>query len=247
MLVLIDRGSGATCDGRSKQRLYAHHTGGILVDGAIGAGPVGGAQCFAIDFAGWSFGDFVREILPTWAISRRLVLLWQCSITAASVSDGSFAQRYDCFHCFAPRFIRNADHCTFVNFGQRHDARFDFGGKNIEAAGDDHVLLAIDDVKEAVFVAIADVAGVVPAEFANFRGGFGQIVVAAADECAARDDFSGLILGAGVRPLLIHDCQPHGGSRFAATAEAFGMISGAAAAIVFWSRNVSSMGASVWP
>ena len=43
------------------------------------------------------------------------------------------------------------------------DDLLDLGGIDVETTGNDHVLLAIDDIDEAIFVFHADIAGAVPA------------------------------------------------------------------------------------
>ena len=54
--------------------------------------------------------------------------------------------------------------------------------EDVEATGDDHVLLAIDDVDEAVFADNADVAGMVPAEAGRLFGRGRVLVIAAHDQ-----------------------------------------------------------------
>ena len=76
---------------------------------------------------------------------------------------------------------------------QRHDSRFHFGGKHIEAARNNHVLFAIGDIEEAIVVAITDISRVMPAKLPYLRSRLRKIVVARRDERAARDDFAGLI------------------------------------------------------
>ena len=84
-----------------------------------------------------------------------------------------------------------------MQFGHR---RFDFGAEHVEAAGDDHVLLAVDDVIEPVGIAPTDIAGVVPAMRPCFGGDLGQFEIAAADDPAAPDDLAKL---QGVGPQIV--------------------------------------------
>ena len=58
-------------------------------------------------------------------------------------------QRGDRDRGLAPAFVRDADHGQ-LGHGRVHGERvLDLGAVDVLAAGDDHVLLAVDDVKEA--------------------------------------------------------------------------------------------------
>ena len=69
-------------------------------------------------------------------------------------------------------------------------AVFDFGREHVEAAGDHHVLLAVDDVEVAVGVAIGDVAGMVPAVACDFRGGVRLLEIGVGDQSEPRTTIS---------------------------------------------------------
>ena len=51
-----------------------------------------------------------------------------------------------------------------------HQRLLNFGGVDVEAARDDHVLRAVDDEQVVVGVQVADIACVMPAESAGFLG-----------------------------------------------------------------------------
>lgn len=74
----------------------------------------------------------------------------------------------------------------------REQRLFDLDRIDVESAGDDHVLGAIDDVQEVVRVEIADVARVMPAERRGLGRRIGILVVALHDQRAAHDDFAAL-------------------------------------------------------
>ena len=68
----------------------------------------------------------------------------------------------------------------------------DLGAVDVLAAGDDHVLLAVDDVDEALFVHPAQIAGVEPAAGERLRGRLGLVPVAGHQRRAAVDDLADL-------------------------------------------------------
>src|SRR4029453_14248637 len=84
----------------------------------------------------------------------------------------------------------------------------DLAGEDVEAAGDDHVLLAIDDVDEAVLVDNADVAGMVPAEGRGLARRGLVIVVAQHDQAAAHHDLAALAAPAPPAPRAGEDAPP---------------------------------------
>ncbi|MNL53410.1 hypothetical protein D3C87_1766540 [compost metagenome] len=67
----------------------------------------------------------------------------------------------------------------------------DFAGVHVEAAGNDHVLLAVGQVQVAFGVDVADVAGVQPAVDEGFGGLVRLLVVALHDQVAAHADLAG--------------------------------------------------------
>src|SRR5690606_10294344 len=73
-----------------------------------------------------------------------------------------FLERDDGDGAFAPSLVRNADHGDLAHLRQLVDHALDLRRGDILAAADDHVLLAIGDVKESLLVEIADVAGSEP-------------------------------------------------------------------------------------
>jgi hypothetical protein len=59
--------------------------------------------------------------------------------------------------------VRRADHGAILHRGVVADHALHLGRVDVEAAADDHVLLAVDDVQIPVGVLDADVARVMPA------------------------------------------------------------------------------------
>ena len=192
------------------------------MDGAVGRLPVRGAEGFAIDFAGGRFGNFGAEFDGLGRFDAAQLLF-------AMLDDLLFGERDagveddQSFNSFSPLFERHADDGAFIDFGERHDTGFDFGTVDVEAAGDDHVFFAVDDIEESVVIAIADIAGVMPAVGANFGGGFGKIVIAGSNKRAARDNFSGLVRREEMAGV-VHDGETDGVGGFAATAKALRML-----------------------
>ena len=72
------------------------------------------------------------------------------------------------------------------------EAQLDVGGRHVLAAGGDQdVLLAVDDLQEAVVGEAADVAGLEPAVLGERRGGGGRVLVVAGEHAgAARQDLA---------------------------------------------------------
>src|SRR5690349_13894937 len=65
-------------------------------------------------------------------------------------------------HALAPAGIRHADHGRLADLRQLVDDALDLGRRDVLAAADDHVLLAVGQVQETVVVEMADVARAEP-------------------------------------------------------------------------------------
>src|SRR5271170_6146190 len=67
--------------------------------------------------------------------------------------DGGPGLRDDLGHRgLAPALVRHAEHHYLTDAGQRADDPLEFGRPDVEAAGNDHVVLAVDHVQVAVVV-----------------------------------------------------------------------------------------------
>ena len=109
----------------------------------------------------------------------------------------------------APLLVGQPDHRAVAHRGVLHQRLLDLGRVDVEAAGDDHVLQAVDDEQVALVVEVADVAGVVPAEARGRGGRLRVLVVAGHHERAAHDDLAALA-GRQQRPGLgVHDPHLH--------------------------------------
>src|SRR5690606_23095704 len=97
----------------------------------------------------------------------------------------------------APLLVRDAEHRAFAHSGEGEDAALDLRRVDVEPAADDHVLLAVDDVDEAVLVLEAHVAGELVATVAGRRRRLGVLVVAGHDAGAVDRDLAGLAAGDG--------------------------------------------------
>ena len=96
-----------------------------------------------------------RWVLPTLALVQ--------AFSAAASIDGVRPQHHEGHRRLAPFLRRHADHGGFEHVGVLGQHRFDVAGIDVEAAGDDHVLLAVHQREKAVGVEPADVAGAHPA------------------------------------------------------------------------------------
>ena len=72
-------------------------------------------------------------------------------------------------HRLAPLLVRDAEHGDVDDVRMLFQDGLDLRRIDVHSAGDDHVLLAIADVEEALFVEIRDVADGLPATFALVR------------------------------------------------------------------------------
>src|SRR5690606_124165 len=92
----------------------------------------------------------------------------------------------------APGVVRDADDRALQHAGMGEDRVLHLGGVDVLAAGDDHVLGAVDDVGVAVLVDAGHVAAAEPA-VGERRGGIaGAPPVAAHDVGAPDHDLPGL-------------------------------------------------------
>ena len=102
---------------------------------------------------------------------------------------------------FAPFVVGDADHRDFGDIGVVADRALDFGGIDVLAAGDDHVLDAVVDVEVAVLVHVAGIAGAQPAVAVERLGGrLRQVPVAHHVGAGAGGDLADL---AGRQPLAV--------------------------------------------
>src|SRR6266576_2737424 len=85
----------------------------------------------------------------------------------------------------------NANHRALIHLRHGHDGCFDFTREHIETTRDDHVLLAIHNVKVTVFIAVSDIARMVPTKCANFSRCLRQVVIAGGNQRSASDNLSG--------------------------------------------------------
>ncbi|MNO36465.1 hypothetical protein D3C76_265340 [compost metagenome] len=109
-------------------------------------------------------------------------------------------------HGLAPLRVRDADHG-----GDRHvrvgvERRLDLHRVDVEPAGDDHVLLAVDDEQETLFILVTEVAGLPEAVAELRRGRLRVAVVAGNGGPAAQPDFPG-VAGCHFPALLVDDDQ----------------------------------------
>src|ERR1035438_3817488 len=102
------------------------------------------------------------------------------------------AQLHDRGDPLAPFLVGQSDDRAVLHgrMGQQH--LLDFGGVDVEAAGDDHVFGAVDDEQVIVVVEVADIPGVVPSVPGGFPGGLRVLVVARHDQRTAGDDLAAL-------------------------------------------------------
>src|SRR5204862_3617308 len=102
---------------------------------------------------------------------------------------------------FAPFVVGNADHGGLGDVRVVAYRALDFGGIDVLAAGDDHVLDAVVDVEVAVLIHVAGIAGTQPAVATErFGGCLRQVPVADHVGAGAGGDFADF---AGRQPLAV--------------------------------------------
>src|SRR5260370_13250952 len=126
-------------------------------------------------------------------------------------AEDAFIERVDGFHghegCghLAPLQVGRGDRVAFEHGGVRGGGALDFDGGNILAAGNDDVLLAVDDVDVVLFVPHGHVAGAQPAVSHHVGGGLGFTEVTVHDVVAAHHDLAdGLHVARDVFHLQVH-------------------------------------------
>src|SRR5712691_6985484 len=118
---------------------------------------------------------------------------------------GAGLERDDRFHLLAKPLVGDTDDGRLGHGGMCVDDLLDLTRVDVEAASDDHLLLAIDDEEEAVLVDIAQVAGVEPAAFEGFDVGLGLVPVTLHDIVATNHDLTDVVLARG--ELLVVDVE----------------------------------------
>ena len=81
--------------------------------------------------------------------------------------------------------VGHADHRRVGHRGVLHQRDLDLLGIDVEPAGHDHVLGAVDEIEEPVGVEIADIAGAEPVAVERGDGGLGVAEIFAHHRCAA--------------------------------------------------------------
>src|SRR5260370_1015513 len=99
-------------------------------------------------------------------------------VKTAHVSSMACLTAWSRTHLFFMAVVRHADDGCQAYGRVGHQPLFDFTWVDVEAAANNHILHAVDDVEIAIFVAPPDVAGVEPAMAHRFGGGFWAFVIA---------------------------------------------------------------------
>src|SRR3546814_4453524 len=91
--------------------------------------------------------------------------------------------------------MRNSDDHTIKHRRMTEHNLLDLPGKHVEAARDDHVPLAVDDIDVTVCVTPAEVAAELPAIAADGRGCVRVLVKLRHLHCRAEGDLTHLVIG----------------------------------------------------
>src|SRR5439155_537093 len=168
--------------------------------------------------------------------------------------SGAVLQDDEGFDRFPAIFIRHTHDRRFFDLRMLEEHFFHLARVNVEAAGDDHVLLAVHDVVVARLVAPGDVASVEPAVAKHLRGFNGLVPITLHHLRAADDDFARFAHGQFARAgLEIHDTHLGVWNREADAArlgQAVGRVEmwnkGKAATITSWRCSPQDSQCSVW-
>ena len=115
----------------------------------------------------------------------------------------------------APFGVRNADHRDHRDIGMGREHILHLTRKDVEAAGDDHVLLAVEDEHVAALVLARDVAGVQPAVLQGLGRHVRPLPVFLHHMRRAHADFARLA-GGDLPILVVEDADLAGRDRHAA-------------------------------
>src|SRR5205814_1470140 len=152
------------------------------------------AQFVARQLADRGARQFLDELDGRW----QLVLAELAGEEGAEFIDGerrrARAQRDEGFGRLAAVIVGNADHDHLEHGRVGVDRLLDHLRIDVEAAGDDHVLLAVDQEKVAVVIAVADVAGQEAVADKGLRGFLGPVPVSLGDVRAADADLADLAI-----------------------------------------------------
>src|SRR3974390_3214414 len=103
---------------------------------------------------------------------------------------GILLQNHQCLGHFSPFFVGYGYNGYFKHSGMRQKCFLNFQRGDGFRAGDDHVLLSVDDENVALLIPHRHVAGMEPAAPQCLGGGFGLPPIALHHTITARDDFA---------------------------------------------------------
>src|SRR6267142_4063407 len=180
--------------------------GGASVHAAGAAGPVGLAELELLELAGGGADQGVPDLDR----GRALVVRHAAPTVLHQVplgATGARAQDHERLDRLAPLLVGHADHRDLGHRLMLEEAVLDLDGRDVLAAGDDHVLLPIADRDEGV-VGVAAVTGMEPAVDDGLGGLLGLVPVALEDVVGAREHLA----------LRVH-AHPHAHRGYAGAAE----------------------------
>lgn len=155
-----------------------------------------------------------RQIVDEFDLRRQFVLAELAGELSAQLVERERLcirlQLDEGFGGLAAVLVGNTEHDHLVHAWYGIDRLLDHLRIDVEAARDDHVLLAVDQEEIAVGIDIADVAGEEAAVDEGLRGSFGLIPVAFGDvraldadlaDFARRQHLRGIVQGNDVEPM----------------------------------------------
>ena len=169
-------------------------------------------------------GSSVRTI-SSLGILKPASFARQCCCSASRVSDGAGLEHDDGDGALAPALVGNADDGGVLHLRQLVDDALHLRGGDVLAAGDDHVLLAVGEIEEAVLVHVADVAAAQPIAEEGGARLLGVAPVAARDLGTAQADLAAFA-GRERAAVLVADLDLDVGQRAADGADLLDLAAG---------------------
>ncbi|MNH00591.1 hypothetical protein D3C79_597900 [compost metagenome] len=163
------------------------------------------------------FGDKIH--------ASRLLETGQCTAAALDELGGvklcAGLEHHHSAHRFTPLLVRHADHCHLEHFWEAVDHLLHFAGVHVEAPGNDHFLLAVDDEHVTLRIDRGQVAGQVVAVAHDFGGERRRAPVALHDVRPLDHDFADLAR-CHILECLVH--HPQVGFEIAAPARGQALV-----------------------
>ena len=110
-----------------------------------------------------------------WGLGLLLITWWVILWDGPNHDVTLIGRLYRGHDLFAELRIWRAEHRHVTNEGRAHQHGLDLGGKNVGAAGNEHILFALNDIKLTVSIHAGQITGMEPAAG---KGGLRALLIA---------------------------------------------------------------------